>query len=416
MIRNLISTLNIVDFGIITESYDRRDEDSPYDGRYCDVILTDKRSIGNVEIVCFGKIDPEIGNGTRCLLFGSRRFVASLNNMLSSPAPIFSDGTVKALPLGYSLGSGARLSFESGVNIHAPGGSVSISDNGIVNIQSSGDDGILTRSDTYAPDGSVSRVFNENKTIESLTADGAYKRWNRDEELTVIDYYDRDVSGAEEVCKGELTAIDDEWPDKKWQYQEQESVEGGWNKTVTIKNADGIILQTATFDSTGNFSLQRAEQSADGADFLVSMSAGIDGSFAYNVTDGSAAVASITVAPDGETKFDIGDGSTVLDLKPDGSMSFTLTDGFMLDITGDITMHSSGNLTLEADGDVALNATAAGKLTVGNSVATLGAMISDLLTALTSLHTEGSPAAHTASAWAAASIAPIQAKWPNVFS
>jgi hypothetical protein len=411
-IRNLISTLNIVDFGIILETYTRNEEDSPYDGIYCDVMLTDKRSIGNVEVICFGKIDPEIGDGTRCLLFGSRRFVASLNNMLSSAAPIFSDGTVKALPLGYALGGGARLSFQSGISLSGPGGGVSVSEEGSVNI-TSGD----ARTDTYAPDGSVIRIFNDSKTVETLDADGTYERNNRDDDFVIIDAYKKDTSGAEDVFKGELTTSEEDWPDKKWQYESKESVEGGWQKTVTIKNADGIILQTATFDAEGNYSLQKAEQSADGGDFLVSMSAGIDGSFAYNVTDGSAAVASITVDPDGTTKFDIGDGSTVLELNPDGSMSFTLADGFTLNITGDITMHSSGNLTLEADGDIALNATASGLLTIGNSVATLGGMISDLLNGMTTLSTVGSPAAHVIDpSWVTSKLTPIIGKWSNVFS
>jgi hypothetical protein len=66
-------------------------------------------------------------------------------------------------------------------------------------------------------------------------------------------------------------------------------------------------------------------------------------------------------------------------------------------------------------GEVSFMSTSAGKFKIGNTVATIGDMINDLLTALQGLHTEGSPAAHTATAWAAQNISPLIAKWKQVF-
>ena len=59
--------------------------------------------------------------------------------------------------------------------------------------------------------------------------------------------------------------------------------------------------------------------------------------------------------------------------------------------------------------------TKTGKLEVGNSVATLGAMVTDLLGYLASLKTVGSPASHTASPDFIAQIQALKTKWGQVF-
>ena len=56
-----------------------------------------------------------------------------------------------------------------------------------------------------------------------------------------------------------------------------------------------------------------------------------------------------------------------------------------------------------------------GTLEMGNSVSTLGAMMSDLLGYLAQLKTVGSPASHTASPDFIANIQALKTKWEQVF-
>jgi hypothetical protein len=91
-------------------------------------------------------------------------------------------------------------------------------------------------------------------------------------------------------------------------------------------------------------------------------------------------------------------------------------EGLDLAFTGKVTFSSEGDFDISFGGDGGFQSTASGLLKIGNSIATLGGMISDLLTALTNLATEGSPAAHTAKTWAAANITPLKQKWDKVFN
>jgi hypothetical protein len=75
----------------------------------------------------------------------------------------------------------------------------------------------------------------------------------------------------------------------------------------------------------------------------------------------------------------------------------------------------NGKNKFELDGPVSLVSTGSDLVEIGNTVDTLGGIFDSLFTSLTSLHTEGSPAAHTASAWAASDIAPLKAKTAQVF-
>lgn len=78
---------------------------------------------------------------------------------------------------------------------------------------------------------------------------------------------------------------------------------------------------------------------------------------------------------------------------------------------------TEGDLEISAKGDVKLNSAQAGKLEVGNSVATLGAMISDLLDALSDSApvTYGSPGSHMLMPSFVAKINAIKTKWGKVF-
>lgn len=69
----------------------------------------------------------------------------------------------------------------------------------------------------------------------------------------------------------------------------------------------------------------------------------------------------------------------------------------------------------ETEGGVSLKSSKQGTLEVGNSVATLGAMINDLLGYLAQLKTVGSPASHTAAPDFIANIQALKTKWGQVF-
>ena len=82
-----------------------------------------------------------------------------------------------------------------------------------------------------------------------------------------------------------------------------------------------------------------------------------------------------------------------------------------------ITLKDKEGFTYETEGDVFLKSSKTGKLEVGNSVATLGAMISDLLDALSDSApvTYGSPASHMFMPSFIAKITAIKTKWGQVF-
>jgi hypothetical protein len=84
-------------------------------------------------------------------------------------------------------------------------------------------------------------------------------------------------------------------------------------------------------------------------------------------------------------------------------------------LSGDtITLENSKN-SFELNDAMKLVTSGSGLVEIGNAVDSLGGILDALMTALASLHTEGSPAAHTASSWAASDIAPLKAKIAQVF-
>jgi hypothetical protein len=83
-------------------------------------------------------------------------------------------------------------------------------------------------------------------------------------------------------------------------------------------------------------------------------------------------------------------------------------------VTGDVKVTAGGKADVEAKGDLSYKSAASGMLEIGNSVATLGAMIGDLLQACVSFKSAGSPETHTAPDFSVAA-AQIKAKWSQVF-
>jgi hypothetical protein len=91
------------------------------------------------------------------------------------------------------------------------------------------------------------------------------------------------------------------------------------------------------------------------------------------------------------------------------------TDKCTFDMSGEKISMENGKNKFELQGAASLVSTGSDLVEIGNSIDTLGGILDALMASLTSLHTEGGPATHTASAWAASDIAPLKAKINQVF-
>ena len=88
-----------------------------------------------------------------------------------------------------------------------------------------------------------------------------------------------------------------------------------------------------------------------------------------------------------------------------------------MDIVTDkkITLKDKKGFNYETESNISLKSSKQGTVEVGNSIATLGAMINDLLGYLAQLKTVGSPASHTAAPDFIANIQVLKTKWGQVF-
>jgi hypothetical protein len=91
------------------------------------------------------------------------------------------------------------------------------------------------------------------------------------------------------------------------------------------------------------------------------------------------------------------------------------TEKCSFDLSGDKIVLENSKNSFELNDEIKVITSGSGLLKIGNAVDTLGGILDALMTSLTSLHTEGSTAAHTASAWAASDITPLKAKIAQVF-
>lgn len=94
---------------------------------------------------------------------------------------------------------------------------------------------------------------------------------------------------------------------------------------------------------------------------------------------------------------------------------FANTEKCKLDMSDEQILVENGKNTFELKGAISLMSKGSELVEIGNAVDTIGGILDALFSALTSLHTEGSPAAHTASVWAGTDIAPLKAKAGQVF-
>jgi hypothetical protein len=122
---------------------------------------------------------------------------------------------------------------------------------------------------------------------------------------------------------------------------------------------------------------------------------------------------SITAGAKADITLKSGSGIT---LRFDGPASVEAgDDGYTIQTSGPVDV-SGTDVSLSASGSVSIKSGAGKTVDIGNSAGTIGAMINDLLTALSSLNTAGSATAQTVNpAWVTANIVPLQTKWAQVF-
>jgi hypothetical protein len=119
-----------------------------------------------------------------------------------------------------------------------------------------------------------------------------------------------------------------------------------------------------------------------------------------------AAVCALTIGADGTVKGDVENGGVGFELRSNGAVSIALQGGLALDVAGDVAITSQGALEFTATAD--------GKLTIGNAIATLGALGSAFLDALKDAVYIGSPAQHTSPSLAAFAVKQ-KILWEQVF-
>jgi hypothetical protein len=105
---------------------------------------------------------------------------------------------------------------------------------------------------------------------------------------------------------------------------------------------------------------------------------------------------------------------------PDGKTRLTIDyDGdepaLRLAVFDQITVEVANNSAVLSFFDTEITAEQGKPILIKNAVGSLGAFVKELLEALAALHTEGSAANHTASAWAAEKITPLVTKWLEIF-
>ena len=118
---------------------------------------------------------------------------------------------------------------------------------------------------------------------------------------------------------------------------------------------------------------------------------------------------------EGDEKVTLTVHGTTLSITKDDGISVETDQKISIKDKAGFTYATEGDLAIDSDGNIEVKATQTGTLEMGNSVATLGAMISDLLDYLAQLKTVGSPATHTASPDFIANIQALKAKWGQVF-
>lgn len=209
----------------------------------------------------------------------------------------------------------------------------------------------------------------------------------------------------------------------------------GWQKSTDIRTGTKIVQNRQT-DETIKLEINQEAAGSEGESS--SSSAGEDDSgevvtLTIHGTTVTIDKNGITLATDGAINVDAANeeasavtkhAASDVSLATDKTLSISATEGITITTdktieidAGDAVVNKyAGDLTISSDGNVTISATQTGLLSIGNAVATLGAMVNNLLTYLQSLTTVGSPATQTVSPATIANLAQLQAQWQQVFS
>jgi YD repeat-containing protein len=404
LFKYFLGNLDILDFGSVLNMYERRADDaSACAGFYVDVQALDGRVLENVELLAPGAADAVLfcapTPGDAVLLVGLKRQVTSVETGGQYPAGLFCAENLKALPLGKPGRSTLQLLMGGCLAFVHKHGAFGLDASGELFSRSINQAGDVTRDERCYPDGSTVKCFHAGRAVTHRNADGSTERFLYDENMRILEYERHDMTGAQTVKTGENTDRNTAFADKQWKYERTSNIEPAYEFDETVKDTDGKILRRCTIDADGSLVYSYFEQSESGADFLATQTLHADGSYEriLSNTDGTI-VHKISIGADGSTRLVTGDNAVDLHLQQDGSA----------------TCNCSGNITVTGGKKLAFKSSTDGLLTLGNNIATIGSIVDELFAALQSLHTEGSPTAHTASTWYAASIAPLKTKWNKV--
>lgn len=135
----------------------------------------------------------------------------------------------------------------------------------------------------------------------------------------------------------------------------------------------------------------------------------------YNKMEDPTISIEVDQETDGDEKATITVHGTVITATKDDGLDITTDKKITLKDKEGFTYETEGDASISAEGSVTVKSKKSGTLEFGNSIATLGEMVSDLLGYLAQLKTVGSPASHTAAPDFIANIQALKTKWGQVF-
>lgn len=175
----------------------------------------------------------------------------------------------------------------------------------------------------------------------------------------------------------------------------------GWTEETDFRNGTRKIRNTPEeADATISLEINQGEdgEKADGSVVTFKI-------YSTTITVNEKDDEEIKIETLGKSVFDI--IKDKIDFSTEAEISHSVKKTF--------TLSTEDSLNLFAQKDVGLKSSGSGMLELGNTVATLGAMINDLLDYLAQIKTVGSPATHSASPDFIANIQQLKAKWGQVF-
>lgn len=200
--------------------------------------------------------------------------------------------------------------------------------------------------------------------------------------------YDAESGALSEYAGAMDVPSDDELDDMdtftKWKWIKTLLPDGHF--TINQQDEDENILVGLDIDPEGTISVTTGEN--------ISATVDQDGNISI-----SNSKCTIVVDADGN-----------IQIENEGDTSITTSGDTTIETSGDTSITTSGNTEITADGNIDVKATGSGKLTVGNSVDTVGGLFGALVDEVSGLATVGSPAAHTVNPANIAKLNALKAK------